>query len=57
MEFTPALLRMNDGAAVTDGEDWTDEYSLIDSGLRGFIFKIQRKISYGNNENQTAARS
>ncbi len=22
MEFTPALLRMNDGAAVTDGEDW-----------------------------------
>ena len=44
------------GNFVTGGDGWTDEYSLIDSGLRGFIFKIQRKVSHGNDEDQTAAR-
>ncbi len=26
------------------GDGWTDNYSLIESGLRGFCFKAQRKI-------------
>ncbi len=28
---------------VTTGERWTDDYSLLSSGLRGFIFKGQRR--------------
>ncbi|MBQ7637340.1 MAG: hypothetical protein IJS90_00380 [Clostridia bacterium] len=32
------------GNFVTDGDDWTDDYSLMDSGLRGFTFKIQNRI-------------
>ena len=28
---------------LTRGENWTDDYSLIDSGLRGFTFKIQKR--------------
>ncbi|MCR5782775.1 MAG: hypothetical protein K6G90_08590 [Clostridia bacterium] len=28
---------------LTRGENWTDDYSLIDSGLRGFTFKLQKK--------------
>ena len=30
------------GSFVTSGEHWTDGYSLIDSGLRGFTFKQVR---------------
>ena len=29
---------------VTGGDNWTDEYSLLSSGLRGFIFKAQKKV-------------
>lgn len=28
---------------VTEGDNWTDDYSLLDSGLRGFTFKVQRR--------------
>ena len=31
------------GNFVTGGEQWTDNYSLLKSGLRGFIFKAQKK--------------
>ena len=31
------------GNFVTGGANWTDEYSLIDSGLRGFVFKAKRR--------------
>jgi hypothetical protein len=31
------------GNFVTDGEQWTDAYSLLQSGLRGFTFKAQKK--------------
>ena len=31
------------GSFVTEGEHWTDDYSLLDSGLRGFTFKAQRR--------------
>ena len=31
------------GSFLTDGENWTDEYSLLPSGLRGFTFKAQKK--------------
>lgn len=31
------------GNFVTGGDNWTDEYSLLDSGLRGFTFKAQKK--------------
>lgn len=31
------------GNFVTEGEEWTDAYSLISSGLRGIIFKAQKK--------------
>lgn len=27
---------------VTDGEHWTDDYNLLPSGLRGFVFKAQK---------------
>ena len=30
------------GNFVTEGDDWTDDYSLLDSGLRGFTFKAQK---------------
>ena len=30
---------------VTTGDQWTDDYSLLDSGLRGFVFKAQKKLS------------
>ena len=33
------------GNFVTEGERWTDGYTLIDSGVRGFIFKAQRRVS------------
>ena len=29
---------------VTGGSAWTDDYSLLRSGLRGFVFKAQKKI-------------
>ena len=31
------------GSFVTTGDDWTDDYSLIDSGLRGIALKVQKK--------------
>ncbi|MBQ3012715.1 MAG: hypothetical protein IJD74_04155 [Clostridia bacterium] len=31
------------GNFVTDGDAWTDDYSLIDSGLTGIVFKVQSK--------------
>ena len=31
------------GSFLTDGGNWTDGYSLLPSGLRGFIFKAQIK--------------
>ena len=31
------------GNFVTGGDQWTDDYSLLSSGLRGFIFKAQKK--------------
>ena len=31
------------GNFVTGGNAWTDDYSLLRSGLRGFIFKAQKK--------------
>jgi len=34
------------GNFVTDGNAWTDGYSLLHSGLRGFIFKAQRRKYY-----------
>ncbi len=33
------------GNFLTEGEHWTDDYSLLDSGLRGFTFKIQKRIN------------
>ena len=30
------------GSFVTEGENWTDGYSLLDSGVRGFTFLIQK---------------
>lgn len=33
------------GNFLTEGEQWTDDYSLLDSGLRGFTFKVQRLVS------------
>lgn len=32
------------GNFVTGGAQWTDEYSLIDSGLTGIVLKIQKRI-------------
>ena len=32
------------GNFVTGGAQWTDNYSLLPSGLRGFTFKAQKKI-------------
>jgi hypothetical protein len=32
------------GNFVTQGERWTDDYSLLSSWLRGFVFKAQRKV-------------
>lgn len=32
------------GNFVTDGDAWTDDYSLLDSGLRGFTFKAQKRV-------------
>lgn len=32
------------GNFVTGGAGWSDSYSLLSSGLRGFIFKSQKKI-------------
>ena len=29
---------------VTSGDQWTDNYSLLKSGLRGFTFKAQKKV-------------
>jgi len=33
------------GSFVTEGEAWTDDYSLLSSGLRGFVFKMQNRVS------------
>ena len=33
------------GSFMTSGDNWTDDYSLLDSGLRGFTFKCQRSVS------------
>ena len=30
---------------LTQGENWTDGYSLMDSGISGFVFRAQREIS------------
>lgn len=30
------------GNFVTAGDGWTDDYSLLDSGLTGFLFKLQK---------------
>lgn len=32
------------GNFVTGGDQWTDDYSLLRSGLRGFTFKAQKKL-------------
>ena len=32
------------GSFVTKGDHWTDDYSLLKSGLRGFTFKAQKKL-------------
>lgn len=32
------------GNFVTTGDNWTENYSLLDSGLRGFTFKAQRRV-------------
>ena len=32
------------GNFVTGGDQWTDDYSLLKSGLRGFTFKAQKKV-------------
>ena len=32
------------GNFVTAGEGWTDAYSLLPSGIRGFTFKAQKKV-------------
>ncbi len=32
------------GSFVTEGDEWTDDYSLLDSGLRGFVFQAQKRI-------------
>ena len=32
------------GNFVTGGAQWTDDYSLLRSGLRGFTFKAQKKV-------------
>ncbi len=37
------------GNFMTDGDNWTDDYSLLDSGLRGFVFKAQKRIGYNQN--------
>jgi hypothetical protein len=31
------------GSFVTRGEKWTDDYALIDSGLRGIALKVQKE--------------
>ncbi|MBR5427057.1 MAG: hypothetical protein IK118_01805 [Clostridia bacterium] len=31
------------GSFLTEGDGWTDDYSLLDSGLRGFVFKAQKR--------------
>ena len=33
------------GSFLTEGENWTDAYSLMKSGLRGFTFIMQKKAS------------
>ena len=33
------------GNFVTSGANWTDDYSLIDSGLRGIALKVQKKYN------------
>lgn len=32
------------GEFMTTGEKWTDDYSLIDSGLRGIVLKAQKRV-------------
>ena len=39
----PAGVRSPD-SFVTSGDQWTDNYSLLKSGLRGFTFKAQKKV-------------
>ena len=29
---------------LTEGDRWTDDYSLLSSGLRGFTFKFQKRV-------------
>ena len=38
------------GSFVTEGENWTDGYTLLDSGLRGFTFRAQKRIGGPKNE-------
>ena len=32
------------GNFMTEGDQWTDDYSLLSSGLRGFTFKLQKRV-------------
>ena len=32
------------GSFLTEGEHWTDGYSLLPSGLRGFVFRAQKRV-------------
>ena len=33
------------GSFLTEGDEWTDDYSLLSCGVRGFTFKAQRLVS------------
>ena len=43
-ETAKPALACGPGNFVTEGEAWTDDYSLLSSGLRGFTFKAQKRI-------------
>ena len=32
------------GNFVTEGDEWTEDYSLLSSGVRGFVFKLQNRV-------------
>ncbi len=42
-EFAKPAGHCGPGNFVTGGDNWTDNYSLLSSGLRGMIFKAQKK--------------
>ena len=43
-EVTKPAPHCGPGNFVTSGEGWTDTYSLLPSGIRGFTFKAQKKV-------------